>query len=88
MVEPNLGILMPPTLEAKVGVLTKVRSNFSEPFAFHVVNILLIHQISKHSCTFNGGQTKFDQEDRIGSISLDLKVASYEFLLNHLNLPR
>ena len=87
MVEPTLDILMPPMLEAKVRVLTTVRSNFREPFLFHVVKLLLIHQISKHSCTFNGGQTRLDQEDRIGSISLDLKVVGYEFLLNHLNLP-
>jgi hypothetical protein len=33
-----------------------------------------------------GGQANFDQEDRIGSISLDLEVVGYELLLNHLNL--
>ena len=32
MVEPGLGILMPPAVEAKVRVLTTVRSNFREPF--------------------------------------------------------
>ena len=87
MVDPRLGILMPPMIEAKVRVLTTVRSNFREPFLFHVVKLLLIHQISKHSCTFNGGQTRFDQEDMIGSISLDLKVVGYELLLNGPNLP-
>ena len=87
MVELGLGILMPLVLEAKVRVLTTVISNFREPFLFHVVKLLLIHQISEHSRTLNGGQTRFDQEDRIGSISFDLKVVGYEFLLNHVNLP-
>ena len=87
MVESRLGILIPLALEAKVGVLTNVRRNFLEPFEFQVVNLLLIHQISKHSHTFNGGQINFDQEDMIGSISLDIYVVGYEFLLNHLNLP-
>ena len=87
MVEPRLGILMPPALEAKVRIFTIVRRNFREYFLFHIVKLLLIHKISKDSRTFNGGQTRFDQEDRIGSISLDLKVVGYEFLLNHLNLP-
>ena len=87
MVEPRQGILVPPALEAKVRVLTTVRRNFKEPFLFHVVKLLLIHQISKHSRTINGGQTRFDQEDRIGSIALDFKVVVYELLLNHLNLP-
>ena len=87
MVVPRLGTLMPPVLEAKVRVLTTYRSNFRESLLFHVVKFLLIHQISKHSHTFNGGQTRFDQEDMIGSIYLDLKVVCYEFLLNHLQLP-
>jgi len=79
IVEPRLSILMSPTLEVKVGVLTKVKSNFWEPLRFHVVKLLLIHQISKHSCTFNGRQTNFDQDDRIVSISLDLEVVGYEY---------
>ena len=78
---------MPPTLEEKVRVLSTVRRNFREPFLLHVVKLLIINHISKYRCTFNGGQTRFDQEDRIGNISLDLKVVGYEFLLNHLNLP-
>ena len=53
---------------------------------------LLIHEISKHSRTFNGGHPSFDQEDRIGSISLDLEVIGYELVLDYLNfssqLPR
>ena len=63
-----------------MGVLTKVRSNFWEPLGFNIVKLLLINQISKHSHAFNGGQTKFDQEDRIGSSSLDLEVIGYELL--------
>ena len=77
---------MPPALEVKVGVLTKVRSNLWEPLRFHVVKLLLIHHISKHSHTFNGGQSIFDQEDRIGSISLDIEIICYEFLLDHINI--
>ena len=87
MVEPGLGILMPPTLEAKVMVLTIGRSNFRETFLFHVVKLLHIHQISKHRCNFNGGQTRFDQGDKIGGISHDLMVVGYELILNHLNIP-
>lgn len=79
--EPRLSIVMSPTLEAQVWVLNKVRSNFWEPLGFHIVKLLLIHNISKHSHAFNGGQTNFNQEDMIGSISLYL-----EFLSNHLNI--
>ena len=68
---------MPLMLEAKVKVLTTVRRNFREPFLFHVVKPLLIHQISKHSHTLNGGLTSFNQENNIGSISLDVKDVGY-----------
>ena len=89
MVEERLGILMPSTLEVKVGVLTKVIRNFWELLGFHVVNLLLIHQISKHSHTSYGEQVSFDQQDRIGNISPYLKVKGYEFLSNHLKIsPR
>ena len=87
MVEPGLGILMPPMLEAQVRVLNIVRSNFREPCLFHVFKLLLIHQISKHSHAFNGGQTRFNHKDKIQIISLDLKVVGYEFILNLLNIP-
>ena len=60
-VEPRVGILMPSALEAQEGVLIEVRRNFWELVGFQVVKLLLIHQISKHSCTFNEGQTSFDQ---------------------------
>ena len=65
---------MLPTLKAKVGVFTIARNNMWDAFGFHVVNILLIRHIYKHSYTFNGVKTNFLQEDRIGSISLDIKV--------------
>ena len=77
---------MPPVLKVQVRVLTKARSNFWKPLGFHIVKLLLIHKISKHGRTFNGGHANFDQEDRIGSISLDLKVIGYELLSDHLNL--
>jgi len=86
MVEPRLGSLVPPTLEAQVGILTKVRSNFGKPLQFHAVKILLIHQIPKHSHDFNGGNASFDHEDRIGNIYLYLEVVGYELLLSHLNI--
>jgi len=77
---------MPATLGAYVWVLTKFRINFWAPLAFHIVKLLLIHQICKHSCTFNGAQTNFDQEDMIGSISLDVEVVGYELLLDRLDI--
>lgn len=43
IVEPRLDILTSATVEAKVGVLTKLRSNFRKPLELHVVKILLIH---------------------------------------------
>ena len=50
------------------------------------MKILLIHQICKHSRTFNLGQANFDKEDMIQSISLDVEVVGYELLLDHLNI--
>ena len=77
---------MPPKLGAHVWVLPNVRSNFLGPLGFHIVKILLIHQICKHSRTFNGGQANFNKEDMIQSISLDVEVVGYELLLDHLNI--
>ena len=77
---------MPASIGSEVGVLARVRSNFGEPLGFHLVNLLLIHQICKHTRTFNGGQANFDEEDMIGSISLVVEVVGYELLLDHLNI--
>jgi len=43
MVKPELGILMPTSLELEVGVLATFRSNFWEPLGFYVAKFLLIH---------------------------------------------
>jgi len=47
VVEPRLGMFMPPTLEVEVGIWTKVRSNLRKPLGFRVVKILIIHQTPK-----------------------------------------
>jgi len=77
---------MPPKLGAHVWDFTEVRSNFWGNLGFHIVKILLIHQICKLSRTFNGGQANFDEEDMIGIISLAVEVVGYELLLDHLNI--
>ncbi len=86
MVEPELGILMSTSLEPKMWILTRVRRNFGEPPNFHARQILLIHQIPKHSHAFNGGNTSFNQENRVGSITFILEVVVYKLLLDHFNL--
>ena len=65
---------MPPMLEAKVGVLTKVRSKFGKPLGFHVVKLLLIHEILKHSPAFNRGETIFDQKGKVRVFPLMLRL--------------
>ena len=60
MVEPILHILKSPRLEAKLGVLATVRCNFRKPLGFHVVKLLLIHEILKHS-VFNRVEQNFNQ---------------------------
>ena len=72
MAEPRLGILIQASLELEVGVLARVRSKFWEPLGFHVVNILLIHQIHKHSHDFNEGNASLNQKDRVGIISFNI----------------
>lgn len=84
MVEPRLNIFMSSTLEIEVGVLDRVGSNFGKPLGFHVVRLILVHQVPKHSHAFNGGNVSFDQEDRIGNVFFNLEVVGYKLLLNHL----
>ena len=73
---------MSSTLETEVGILARVRSEFGEPLGFHVVKLLLIHQIPKHSDDFNRGMASFNQEDRVESISFKIEVVGYKFLVD------
>jgi len=82
MVLPRLGILTPASLEPKVGILARVRSNFGESLGFHVVKFLLIHEVPNHSHYFNGEKASFNHEDKVGSIYFNLKVVGYKLLLN------
>lgn len=77
---------MPPKLGAPAWVFTKARSNFWGPPGFHIVKLILIHQICKLSRTSSGRQANFDEEDMIGIISLAVEVVGYELLLDHLNI--
>ena len=73
VVEPGLGILMPPALEVKVRVLTTVRRNFREPFGFHIVKILLVDQISKHSILSMGDKPPSIKTIGLGVLPLILR---------------
>ena len=85
MDDPSLGILMPSSLEFKVGVLTGVKRNFGESLGFRVSQIFLVHQIPKHSHAFSQADANFNQGNTVGITSINLEVVGYKLLLDHLN---
>ena len=53
---------------------------------FHVIYLILVHQVSIQSDAFDGGKTHFYKENMIGSIAFNFEVICDKTFLNLLNL--